>query len=399
MPCSGILGYLERYVPVLQVCYIILDKINVILYNYLKYGGNMKCNIFLILLLFMNILLFAQNQNDFEYTSTVTNGKQGIIITKYIGNNVNVIIPENINGIPVTVIGENSFEQTNIKTIEMSDSIISIGNRAFRGCQELITVKISASVLNFGRYSVNTAIVKDNVGNGTKVVGQIKSGTEVLGTIETISGVGGELGNYGLDLIFDGCSKLTSINVDLNNPNYSSIDGVLFNKQMTILLFFPHGKEGNYNIPNSVIEIGEGAFFNCKQLTSVSFPDKLIRIGMFNFFFCSSIKSFNVDLNNENFISEDGVLYNKNKEKLVRFPSGKTGFFQVPEYVKIIGHGAFFSCSSGSRIYIVFENIIRIEHGGLGGFNFGNSQQELATRFPGAFDLPMDIVFLYDGGA
>jgi len=84
-----------------RVCYIILDKINEILNNYLKYGGNMKCNIFLILLVFMNILLFAQNQNDFEYTSTVTYGKQGIIITKYIGNNVNVIIPENINGIPV----------------------------------------------------------------------------------------------------------------------------------------------------------------------------------------------------------------------------------------------------------------------------------------------------------
>ena len=55
----------------------------------------MKISCFIIFA-FLTISLFAQNQNDFEYTSTVTNGKQGIIITKNIGKNVNVIIPENI---------------------------------------------------------------------------------------------------------------------------------------------------------------------------------------------------------------------------------------------------------------------------------------------------------------
>ena len=107
-----------------------------------------SCFIFCV---FLTIPLFAQNQNDFEFTTIETNGNQSIIITKYIGNNVNVKLPEYINGVRVTAIGERAFEQSNIKTIEMSNSVISIGMRAFYGCQELTTVLFSASVMNLGR--------------------------------------------------------------------------------------------------------------------------------------------------------------------------------------------------------------------------------------------------------
>ena len=344
---------------------------------------------------FLTISLFAQNQNDFEFTITETNGNQSIIITKYIGNNVNVKVPEYINGIRVTAIGEKAFEQSNIKTIEMSNSIVSIGMSAFYGCKELTTVLFSASVINLGR----DASVRVGTSANQRFEAADTTGQTTARQIDSISGSGGQLGIYGLDLIFDGCSKLTAINVDSNNPKYCSNDGVLFNKQMTILLFYPHGKEGNYNIPNSVLEIMEGAFFNCKQLTSVFFPENINKIGKFNFFFCPSITSFDVDVNNKTFASENGVLYNYNKEELLKFPSGKTGFFKVPDFVKIIGHGAFFGCGSETRINIYFNNIIKINHGGLAGFSFGNLQEELKNRFPMAFDLPMDIVFLFDGGA
>jgi hypothetical protein len=350
---------------------------------------------FFILFFTSAFVLFAQNQNDFEFTTTEINGNRSIIITKYIGNNVNVKLPEYINGIRVTAIGEKAFAQSNIKTIEMSNSIISIGMRAFYGCQELTTVLFSASVAYLGRdASVRVGTIVTQRLEATDITDQTTNRQ-----IDSVSGSGGQLGNYGLDLIFDGCSKLTAINVDPNNPKYCSIDGVLFNKQMTILLFYPHGKEGNYNIPNNVLEIMEGAFFNCKQLTSVFFPQTINNIGMFNFFFCPSITSFDVDVNNKTFTSENGVLYNYNKDELVKFPSGQKGFFMVPDSVKIIGHGAFFGCGSETRINIYFNNIIKINHGGLAGFNFGNLQEELKNRFPKAFDLPMDIVFLFDEGA
>ena len=174
----------------------------------------------LLFLLFLNISLFGQNQNDFEFIDTQTNGNQSLSITKYIGNNVNVIIPESINGIPVTSIGYKAFEQSNIETVEMSNTIISIGRDAFRGSRELTAVFISRSVINIGR-------------DASGPVG---------------------IGIYGLDLIFDGCNKLTSINVDPDNPKYSSIEGVLFNKQMTTLIFYPHGKAGGYNVPSSLQE-------------------------------------------------------------------------------------------------------------------------------------------------
>ena len=273
-----------------------------------------SCFIFFALL---TISLFAQNQNDFEFTTTEINGNQSIIITKYIGNNVNVKLPEYINGIRVTAIGERAFEQSNIKTIEISNSVISIGMRAFSGCQELTTVLFSASVTNLGR----DASIRTGTNANQRLEAADINGQTAIRHIDNVSGSGGQLGNYGLDLIFDGCSKLTAINVDPNNPTYYSNDGVLFNKQMTVLLFYPHGKEGNYYIPDSVLEITEGAFFNCKQLTSVFFSENIKKIGMFNFFFCPLITSFNVDANNKIFTSENGVLHNYYNDNISpRFP-------------------------------------------------------------------------------
>lgn len=360
-----------------------------------------QIKIFIFLLILADISLFAQNQNDFEFVIKENNGSQSITITKYKGSNINVIIPEKINNIPVTVIGDNSFELTKIRTIEMSNSIVSIGIRAFYGCQELTTVKISSSVINFGRDAVRDSRTDIENDSKTTITGSAKdiSGAEVIRVVDIAAGVGGQMGNYGLDLIFDGCGKLTTLDIDPENPKYSSIDGVLFNKQKTKLLFYPHGKEGNYIIPEGVSEIGEGAFFNCKRLTSVFIPKELINIGMFNFFFCSSLLSFDVDINNNYFTSADGVLYSKNREKLIKFPLGRTGIFNVPIFVNTLNHGAFFGLNSDCRIFIHFDNITNIERGALSRFNFGDIQKDLETRFPEAFDLPMDIVFLFNGGA
>ena len=65
------------------------------------------------------------------------------------------------------------------------------------------------------------------------------------------------------DEAFYGCNSLNSISVDTNNPAYSSLSGVLFDKSQTTLVEYPGGLSGSYTIPNGVVSIGDGAFAGC----------------------------------------------------------------------------------------------------------------------------------------
>ena len=91
---------------------------------------------------------------------------------------------------------------------------------------------------------------------------------------------------------FWGCSSLTSINVSDDNNNYSSIDGVLYNKNKTTLINYPYGKlENIFVIPSSVTSIGYGAFLYCSSLTSIVIPSSVTSIGRNAFSYCSSLTS------------------------------------------------------------------------------------------------------------
>ena len=93
---------------------------------------------------------------------------------------------------------------------------------------------------------------------------------------------------------FVGLANLTEINVDVDNENYSSAAGVLFNKNQTTLIKYPDGKQGGYIIPNSVTTIGECAFSNCSNLTEVNIPNSVTTIGGSAFAFCSNLTEVNI---------------------------------------------------------------------------------------------------------
>ena len=92
---------------------------------------------------------------------------------------------------------------------------------------------------------------------------------------------------------FYDCSSLTSINVDKNNKNYSSSDGVLYNKNLTELVCCPGGKT-SVTIPDSVTSIGDGAFSGCRNLTSVTIPDSVTSIGDGAFSECRNLTSVTI---------------------------------------------------------------------------------------------------------
>ena len=92
--------------------------------------------------------------------------------------------------------------------------------------------------------------------------------------------------------VFCGCSALKSIEVDANNSEYSSENGVLFNKKKDAIVAYPMGKEDtSYVVPDGVLEIGMAAFQGCSKLTNVKLPDGVEIIDDFAFAFCYGLES------------------------------------------------------------------------------------------------------------
>ena len=243
-----------------------------------------------------------------------------------------VYIPEG-----VTDIGTSAFEKCDkLKEISLPDSLITIGEGAFRYCSSLRSFDVPSQVTYIGTNA------------------------------------------------FSNTEKLDGIFVSSDNENYSDIDGVLFNKDATELICYPDGmKENEYKLPESVTAIAEYAFDDCSNLSSVDFGDKLESIADNAFYGCSdiesvnipasvtyiahtaflygcdSLKAINVDEANEVYSSEMGVLFDKAKTKLIRFPSvcdepvdPDEGIYEMPNTVTVIGQEAFLGCQTIEFLWI-----------------------------------------------
>jgi len=111
------------------------------------------------------------------------------------------------------------------------------------------------------------------------------------------------------------------------------------------------GNEKDVVIPSWVMAIWG---VRCDYVTSVSIPSSVEFIGSYAFYYaCTSLKEINVNADNANYSSVDGVLFSKNKTELVRYPKGKTAnTYSIPSSVKTIGEHAFSDCASLTSIYI-----------------------------------------------
>lgn len=139
---------------------------------------------------------------------------------------------------------------------------------------------------------------------------------------------------------FSGCSSLTSIDVALDNNSYTSINGVLFSKDKTILIQYPGDKKDvtSYAIPESVTSIEDYAFSGCSSLTSITLPKGVTEIGNYAFCDCSSLTSITIPEG----VTCIGIYTFRNCSSLTSIT--------LPEGVTEIGGDAFRFCSSLTSI-------------------------------------------------
>lgn len=204
-----------------------------------------------------------------------------------------------------------------VSTVEMSDDIATIPDRAFYKCSILETIEIPASVTTIG------------------------------------SGV------------FVRCTGLTSITVADGNQHFTAEGGILYNKDKTELLICPQGISGDVTIPNSVTKIsssafagctkitgvtipedvttiGDAAFEGCTGLTTVALPASLTSLGDGVFQDCTGLTSLSVDSGNTAYSAENGVLYDGSKTTLMLYPAKKQDTtFAIPDSVTTIKDNAF----------------------------------------------------------
>ncbi len=93
---------------------------------------------------------------------------------------------------------------------------------------------------------------------------------------------------------FYGCSNLECITVEAENLNYSSQDGIVYNKQKTEIISVPKGIKGAVTIPDGVASIGEREFYDCIGMTSIEIPNSVTSIGEYAFSGCRGLESVTI---------------------------------------------------------------------------------------------------------
>lgn len=334
----------------------------------------------------------------------------------------------------ITEIRRASFNGANkITGVEIPNSVTLISDYAFQYCKSLTKIKIPGSVKKIGNWWDN---VNGQVFNGCSNLEEVilEEGIEEISgrafdacskvkewklpkSLKRIGprafqSIGVEEFNIPENVeriaaTFISSTKLARINVDSNNKYFKSLDGILFDKDSTRLIKYPENRNGSsYEVPNTVNTIDTNAFISCKNLQTIVIADSVEKIGD-SAFYGSKLKTINlgggitnisnkpfygalnltninVITENDKYESENGVLFNKGKTILIKYPPviingevyeipntvveiGPQSFYRsqiknviIPSSVKKIGSESFFQCGNLEELNLP-EGLERIE--------------------------------------
>lgn len=297
------------------------------------------------------------------------------------------------DGCNVTEIGSWAFAgcySKELTKITIPNSVVYIGDYAFRTCRNVVT-------FGFEEYKGDLDLTKE-LRVGSNIFFDCSALTEI--TLPYYFNISENEDGTMNDGLFAGCSSLENVYVDPRSPYLTSQDGVLFNKDITAIYFYPLGKEGDYELPDTIEVIGSGvfsykpgltgiiihnkvktisakafekcpelafvefrgvwtgkldvqagAFTGCDKLTTITFPVGLTTIADSLFTGCDALESVNIPstvtyIGKEAF--KDCKLY-----KGVKKQDGSWELV-IPKSVVDIGHQAFYGCKALTSV--IFED-------------------------------------------
>ncbi len=232
------------------------------------------------------------------FTYTIANGEA--TVTGYNANIITdgvIVIPEVLEGCPVTAIGTKAFyEKTEIVSVTVPSCVKTIGVSAFGKCTSLASITMSEGLQTIDKTAFTgcSALTEITIPEGVTSIGSSAfincTSLTTVNLSSTVTSV--------TPTMFSGCNALSAINASENNSVYSSDEnGVLFNKDKTVLVFYPMGKtETDYTVPDGVTQIGNSAFRSAKNLTIVTVPEGVTSIGTTAFAVCSSLVTVNLPI-------------------------------------------------------------------------------------------------------
>lgn len=325
----------------------------------------------------------AEAYGDFEYT-VLDDGT--IEINLYNGSSATVEIPSEIDGKAVSSIGYGAFENCGqLTSVIIPDSVTSIQSYAFSGCSALASVTLpeNTTILNkrvfagctslksvsipklvtsigYGAFEDCTSLSSVSLPDSVRAIYDyafanctaLKSvsipyavrsiGFCAFGGCTALTSAGIPAGATDVDSrAFEGCTSLKSFSVPSSNKNYTSLSGVLYSKDKTILITYPEGKtDTSFTIPDSVTAVGDYAFSGCAALEMVIISENVTDVGEGAFTSCIKLKTVQLP---------DGMKEIKSYAFSDCYSLKKIA---IPEGVTEIGSYAFANCSMLSAVTI-----------------------------------------------
>lgn len=246
---------------------------------------------------------YELSKMDYDYSYEILNDGT-LRLYQYEGTDTNIVVPDNIDGRKVTVLGNSTFQYctqaSDIESVTLPDSLTTIEKNAFYNCEKLKSVTIPPNVSSIG----------------------------LAAFVEGLSE-----------------SSLTEIKVDPENPYFSEKDGVVFSKDGTKLIVFPSGRSGDYQIPDGTVSVGDYAFYYCVNVSSITVPGSVRSLGEGAFGNCSSLTK---------------AVLNEGLEEIGEYAFQSSSGIRdiiIPASVKSVGKNGL-CLSSGCRIRVLSTDTV-----------------------------------------
>ena len=240
----------------------------------------------------------------------------------------------------VTAIGKDGFWKLfSLTSVQLPGSLKSIGSSAFHDCWKLESINVSAGNKT---YSSENGVLFNK--DKTELVMYPQGKTNTSYTVPS------SVVNIG-EAAFVECQNLKEVELPEGVENIGksafshclNFENITLPKSLKTIgeeAFSGCGNLKNISLPDNLTTIGSDAFIGC-GFKSITIPSSVIKIG--EPFTCrNKLESISVSANNSAYSAENGVLFNKNKTKLITYPEGKVGeSYTVPSSVNSIAAGAF----------------------------------------------------------